>query len=89
MKKELEVYKFREFYIPPRMMEGLQRYINSHIKPGSFLLSVLCNDLAEAVMNADDENLGNIPAYVSYLYNKTPRTCWGSEEKVANWLSGR
>ena len=42
-------YKFREFYIPDRMMGGIQRYINDHIRPGDFLSAIIQNDLKEAV----------------------------------------
>jgi hypothetical protein len=74
------------FYIPERMMGGLLRYINNGVPTGNFLYSVLCNDLQHAVGYADEENLRNLPAYVMYLYNEAPSTCWGSPEKVAAYL---
>ena len=74
-----------EYHIPDRMMEGLKRWIDHGIKPGSFMLAVLTNDLRGAIERADDENLANLPAYLGYLYNEAPGGCWGSVEKVADW----
>ena len=79
-------YKFREFYIPERMGGGINRYIHNNIRPGEFLCAVISNDLREAVGQADDENIANLPAYVSYFYNKAPHNCWGSKKKMEAWL---
>lgn len=79
-------YKFMEFYIPDRMMGGIERYVNDHIKPGDFLCAIICNDLKEAVGKADEENMANLPAFVAYFYNETPFNCWGSKERLEAWL---
>jgi hypothetical protein len=79
-------YRFRDFYIPERMLGGITRYIEDGIPPGDFLAAVICNDLAQAVSRADDENIANIPAYVGYFYNKAPSGCWGSYEKMGAWI---
>jgi hypothetical protein len=81
-----DVYRFRDWYIPDRMMAGLQRYINDHVPVGDFLTAVLRNDLMEAVNRADEENMANLPAYVGYLYNEAPSSCFGSPERVRKWL---
>jgi hypothetical protein len=80
-------YEFRNFYIPERMMDGLQRYIEHHCPVGDFLTAVLSNDLSEAVGRADDENLSNLPAYIGFLYNEAPAQCHGSPERVKAWLA--
>lgn len=77
---------FREFHIPDRMMGGITRWIENGIQPGDFLWAVITNDLKDAVGRADDENLRNLPAYVSYFYNEAPAACWGSPEKAAAWI---
>lgn len=79
-------FRFRHFYIPDRMAEGLKAYIEIGRPTGGFLRAVLTNDLAEACVRADDENLANIPAYIAYLWNEAPAVCWGSKEKVDAWL---
>jgi len=82
-------FKFggKTYYIPERMMGGIQRYINDHIRPGHFLCYIICNDLKNSIGFADEENMENIPAFVDYFYNYTPAACWGSEEKMDKWLS--
>ena len=82
-------YKFRDFYIPDRMMESIKRYIEHGIKPGDFLSAIISNDLREAVGRADDENIKNIPAYVSYFYMEAPASCWGSFKNMQNWIKKR
>ena len=77
-----------KYYIPARMMEGIIRYIDKRIKPGDFLTAVITNDLTEAVSRADEENMQNLPAYVNYFYNEAPSPCWGSKEKMEEWLKG-
>jgi hypothetical protein len=64
----------------------LDAYINHHTPVGSFLTAVLANDLREAVGRADSRNLPLLPLYVQYLYNEAPSACWGSLERVGQWL---
>ena len=81
------LYRFHNiFYIPERMMGGIERYVKKGILPGDFLRSIIKNDLKQAVMFADDENMQNLPAFVSFFYNETPAICWGSEEKMNDWV---
>ena len=81
----LKMYKFRTYYIPERMMDGLERWRDYGIYPGDFLIAVLENNLTETILRADDENLANIPAYVSYTYNELPMASHGSKEKMKAW----
>jgi len=80
-------YKFRQFHIPDRMMPGIKRYLEQGIEPGDFLVAVICNNLHGAIGQADDENLANLPAFVGYFYNETPRGCWGSQEIMEKWIA--
>ena len=79
-------YRFRQFYIPDRMMGGLLRYIEHGISPGHFLTAILENNLQEAVSRADDENMANLPAYSAYLYNEAPAGCYGSPDICRAWM---
>lgn len=83
------MYQFGFFRIPERMMEGIELYVQHHIRPGDFLCAVICNDLKEAVARADDENMMNLPAFVDYFYNNAPPACWGSKKKLDEWLALR
>lgn len=67
------------------MMGGIERWIQYAIVPGSFLQAIIKNDLSDAVGQADDENLKNLPAYVGYFYNEAPSQCWGSVDKFEEW----
>jgi len=82
-------YKFRQWYIPTHMIVALRRYIDEHCPVEGFLTAVLSNNLREACRRADEENLANLPAFVAYLYNAAPGDCWGSPEKVEEWLTAR
>lgn len=75
------------YTIPGHMFEGLRRYIDEGIIPGSFLTAVLENDLHNAFSYADSHNFRNIPAYIYYLYNDAPFSCWGSPERVKKWAA--
>ena len=80
------MYRFNQFYIPERMIEGIRLYIERGVRPGSFLCAVIQNDLRESCGCADDENMANLPAYVAYFYNEAPSDCWGSFQKMQNWM---
>lgn len=79
-------YQFREFYIPHRMMGGLERWVKQAIPPGDFLRAVLENDLMEALGRADDENIRNLAAYGGFLFNECPVECYGSKAKMVKWV---
>ncbi len=79
-------YTFQDFYIPERMMPSIEQYITDGIQPGTFLSAVICNDLKGAVMWADQENMGNLPAYASYFYTYAPIACWGSKGVMDKWI---
>ena len=72
--------------IPTSLVEGILRYAYHGIPPGSFLQAVLSNDLFDAVGRADAHSLRALKALVTYCYMELPEPCWGSREKVAEWL---
>lgn len=82
-------YLFREFYVPSGTLDAALRYLHEHIPPGDFLRAVICNDLKEAVARADDENLSNLPAIVAFFYNEAPTICWGSMQRMNDWLAAK
>jgi hypothetical protein len=66
---------FAAYQIPEHLREGLERYLVHRIRPGSFLCSVLDNDLREAVTRADPESLVALPRLAVLLYNEAPAPC--------------
>lgn len=71
--------------IPKRMHGGLERWVEQGIPPGSFLRSLLENNLKESVLYADEENRALIPAYVQFLRETFPPGAWGSEKNCRKW----
>ena len=86
---DIAKFRYNGKGIPARMHGGIQRYVEQHIKPGDFLMAVLCNNLKEACHRADDENVDLLPVYVAYFYNEAPSSCWGSPEKVWEWIEAK
>ena len=80
-------YRVRDFYVPEVAMQGLHDYAAYGLQPGAFLTAVICNDLVGACERGNDENLRNLPAFVSYLYAEAPPECWGSKEKMKAWIA--
>ena len=73
--------------LPDHMVGGLFLYVEKGIPPGSFLTSIVENDLSGACQNADDTNKRYLYAYVYWLHNEAPAGCWGSRDIVARWLN--
>lgn len=83
-----EDYRFNNFKIPSYGVETLKRYVNMGIPCDSFVQAVIDNDLCAAVGRADFQNIHNIPAYISWLYNNAPAGSWGFEGAHERWVSG-
>lgn len=75
--------------IPEDIKQSLEKYTQQRIPTGGFLYAVLSNDLFEAFGRADNENRLLLFNICSYIYNELPSTCWGSKEKVNNWLKDK
>lgn len=70
----------------PALRSGMERYIENRIEPGSFLKSVLQNDLMKAVGRADSEQMAHLAQTCLWVYNMAPGDCWGSPARVQAWL---
>lgn len=79
---------YRKENVPELVKHSLDLYVNNRIPAGHFLTAVLENDLAGAFAYADRVNKYFMGDIVAYIYNELPIACWGSREKVANWLKG-
>src|ERR1700722_14668230 len=75
--------------IPLPILKGLREYGLHHVPTSEFLRAVLCNNLQEAVCQADIDSLAAIRQIVLYVYNAMPSPCWGCPEKVEAWLKLR
>lgn len=72
--------------IPEYTYDALNRYVVDHIEPGTFLRSVLSNDLVMACSTADYFNRRFLWDLVQYIMMYVPPECWGSYENVNRWI---
>ena len=72
--------------IPEHTKDTFENYFIRGWEPGSFGMSVLCNDLVGAVSRADHINRMHLSEIVVWLVENAPRGSWGSEEAVREWL---
>lgn len=72
-------------FVPHHIRDGFKLWIENGINPGSFVMSVLENNLSEALGRADHINRDKLHSIVCWLYNFAPSDCWGSPEIVKKW----
>lgn len=72
--------------IPAHLREGLERYRDHRIATGSFLRSILCNNLYEAVLRADDISARELGSVTRWIFTELPNESWGNAAKVDAWL---
>ena len=71
--------------LPDHMQGAAKRYVESGIRPGSFLTALLANDFMGAMGRADDENVRCLKQWAMWLYNEIPATAKGTYERVDQW----
>ena len=74
--------------IKPDIIKGILAYVQ-YGECGSFLQSVMENNLLEAVCRADDDNIKAIVDIVKFVHWEIPGACHGSAEKVKAWRAAR
>lgn len=73
--------------LPDALRYGAQQYIEAHHPPGDFLQAVICNNLTEALGRADDGNRARLFEIVQWWHNEAPAACWGSPERMRDWVA--
>lgn len=68
--------------IPSHTQGSLQRYVDYGLKPSSFLLAVLCNDLIGAAAVADPENRAALADIALFVYKEVPYFAQGSMDQI-------
>lgn len=74
-------------FVPPHTHRALVEYIKHGRPLGHFCTAVVSNDLKAAVQRADDDNIVALPLIVAWLWNNAPSVCWGSPERVEEWIA--
>ncbi len=72
--------------LPEHLRPGLKAYIEQRVPPGGFIRAVLENDLLRASGQADHINRHLLPEITQWVYMEAPQACWGTPEKVSEWL---
>lgn len=72
--------------IPPHMADTARLYIERGIAGGGFFTALVENDLMGAFRKADDINTAAMRDWCAFLYNEAPSVCFGSPEKVRDWI---
>jgi len=75
--------------IPERLRYGLVHYFVWGFPPGSFLCSVLENDLMGALSTGSEESLQALRGIGVWLYQFAPRDGYGSPTNVNAWADAR
>jgi hypothetical protein len=70
-------------------IETIRLYVEYGCEPGSCTRAILENDLVGACRNADHTTRMILFDIVAYLYNHVDLRCWGSREKVDNWIAAK
>lgn len=72
--------------VPEHTRESLANYFIHCYEPGSFLMSVLVNDLYGAACRADHINRPALAEIAKWVMHNAPVGSWGSPEAVNGWL---
>jgi len=83
---KIDTQTLTDFGIPGYMHDGIVRYFENGIRPGSFLCAIINNDLRAAVAFADSTNKHIIHRYVQWLYSVAPSSSWGYDGAVSNFI---
>ena len=73
--------------LPSHLKDVVHGYVYEGLRPGHFLTCVITNDLFGAVARADENSAQYLTHIVKYFYNKLPGKCYGSKERMEEWLS--
>lgn len=72
--------------LPEHMHDGVTRYMERGIEPGSFLFSMLRGETARAMQAADPANKACKEEWLTFLTDCLPIKAHGSPHLVASWM---
>ena len=72
--------------IPELTMLTLINYRDHHLRPGSFVMSVLENNLFEAVGRADLQNRSALPEIVKWVVNQLHPAPYMNKVAIQKWI---
>lgn len=80
-------FDWGSYQMTQQSKESLYNYFVHGFEPGSFMRSVLSNNLFAAAGSADSVNTKLLGEYANWLVNHAPYQSYGSPEAVQGWLS--
>lgn len=81
-----KLLNFDGYKMTEQSKESLYNYLVHGFEPGSFMTSVLSNDLFGAVSRADFLNIDLISQYARWIENCAPYGSYGDRDTVRGWL---
>ena len=69
--------------------DDLRLYVEEGRPMNHFLTALVENDLMECIGRADEQSLEALDAYCAWLRTYAPRACYGSAERMADWIRNR
>ena len=67
-------------------LKSITNYVMHGVPLSSFFTHVFQNDFVQAVVRADQFNSTQLLTYAQMLWNSVPTLCWGSPERVQEWI---
>jgi hypothetical protein len=78
---------YDRYEVPDHTQQALEDYFFHGYEPGSFLMSVLCNDLMGAVNRCDHINREHIVDIAKWVMHTAPCSSWGNRAMVMDWVN--
>lgn len=79
-----------EYRIPRHLHGGIERYLKDHIRAGDFLMAIMRNDCADAMVRASDASaILAVRHIVQFLNAEVSQVAWGTPGRVDAWLALR
>lgn len=72
--------------IPKEIQAGIDRFVAEGKADSPLILAIVSNDLIAAAGNGDDSDMKSLPVILRYCSNNIPADCWGTRERVKNWM---
>jgi hypothetical protein len=75
------------YSFPIHTAEAIENYLFQGLEPGSFVSSVLCNDLVGACTRCDHINATHIVQITKFVLHCMPPGSWGNWDRMLKWMS--
>lgn len=62
------------------------RYVDWHVRPGSFLQAMIAHDTEDAASRADPDSKRGMDAVAKWLQQNAPAECQGSRDAIEKWV---